>query len=267
MTLQVLTPLRSQHWLRRSSDKADYPLHRLSSSCFGEYGQRTFSPITIQAMSTKTILNLWKKNLGQVPSSVWDNVSLEALILADNGLIEVSARLGQLKSLRMLDLGHNQLSTIPETIGEIVGLSDYLYLHDNRLASLPASIGQLRKLRYFNLSENSFSELPKSVCAMSGLIELRVTDNQLTRIPDCIGHLHRLRELHLRNNRLTTLPSAISELSELRQLDLRGNPIQTLPEELARLPRLEKLDLRWVDSLQAPEWFCALEERGCLIYR
>ena len=118
-------------------------------------------------MSSDTILNLWKKNLGQVPSSVWDNVSLEALILADNGLIEVSARLGQLKSLRMLDLGHNQLSTIPETIGELLGLSDYLYLHDNRLASVPASIRQLSKLRYLNLSENSFSELPKSVCAMS----------------------------------------------------------------------------------------------------
>jgi hypothetical protein len=29
-------------------------------------------------MSTNTILNLWKKNLGQVPSSVWDNLSLEA---------------------------------------------------------------------------------------------------------------------------------------------------------------------------------------------
>jgi Leucine-rich repeat (LRR) protein len=81
---------------------------------------------------------------------------LEALVLADNGFTEVSERLGQLRSLRMLDLGHNQLSTIPETIGEIVGLSDYLYLHDNRLASLPSSIGQLRKLRYLNISENLF---------------------------------------------------------------------------------------------------------------
>ena len=51
----------------------------------------------------------------------------------------------------MLDLGPNQLSAIPETIGEIVGLSDYLYLHDNRLASLPSSVIQLRKLRTFGL--------------------------------------------------------------------------------------------------------------------
>ena len=72
-------------------------------------------------MSTNTILNLWKKNLGQVPPSVWDNISLEALILADNGLTEVSEQLGQLKSLRMLDLGHNQLSTIPELLARSLG--------------------------------------------------------------------------------------------------------------------------------------------------
>ncbi len=162
------------------------------------------------------ILNLWKKNLGQVPSSVWDDTSLEALVLADNGLKDISERLGQLRNLRMLDLGHNQLSAIPETIGEIVGLSDYLYLHDNMLSSLPSSIGRLRKLRYLNISENAFSELPESVCAISGLIELRVTDNQLTSIPDCIGQLSRLRELHLRNNSLITLPSVISRLVEIR---------------------------------------------------
>jgi hypothetical protein len=64
-----------------------------------------------------------------------------------------------------------------------------------------------------------------------------------------------------------SLPSVISQLTELRQLDLRGNPIESLPEELAQLPKLEKLDLRWADPLHFPEWFGALEERGCLIYR
>lgn len=55
-------------------------------------------------------LNLWKKQLGAVPESVWDRHELESLVLADNGLVEISERVGELKRLRMLDLGHNALT-------------------------------------------------------------------------------------------------------------------------------------------------------------
>ena len=37
----------------------------------------------------------------------------------------------------MLDLGHNELMEVPEAIGELRGLSGYLYLNHNRLATLP----------------------------------------------------------------------------------------------------------------------------------
>jgi hypothetical protein len=35
-------------------------------------------------------LNLWKERLGHVPDSVWEQVQLETLVLADNELTEVS---------------------------------------------------------------------------------------------------------------------------------------------------------------------------------
>jgi hypothetical protein len=56
-------------------------------------------------------------------------------------------------------------------------------------------------------------------------------------------------------------------LSELRQIDLRGNPIETLPDSIAEMKGLEKLDLRWVNTLRAPAWLDALEDRGCLVCR
>ncbi len=84
-------------------------------------------------------LNLWKQRLGQVPGYVWEQEELETLILADNDLTEVSEQIGRLKRLRMLDLGHNQLATLPDSLGYLDGLSDFLYLHDNRLSSLPSS--------------------------------------------------------------------------------------------------------------------------------
>jgi len=59
-------------------------------------------------------LNLWKKRLGRVPDSVWERAELESLVQADNELAEVSEQIGGLKQLRMLDLGHNHLTWVPE---------------------------------------------------------------------------------------------------------------------------------------------------------
>src|SRR6476646_6970226 len=77
-------------------------------------------------------LNLWKKRLGHVPDYIWDQTELETLVLADNELSEVSERIGRLKRLRMLDLGHNQLTAVPDHLADLDGLTDFLYLHDNR---------------------------------------------------------------------------------------------------------------------------------------
>jgi Leucine-rich repeat (LRR) protein len=110
-------------------------------------------------------LNLWKKQLGRVPDSVWEQTELESLVLAENGLSEVSEQIGRLKRLRMLDLGHNQLTWLPESLADIDGLTDFLYLHDNRLTALPSSLGRLTKLRYLNISENAFERF-RNACAV-----------------------------------------------------------------------------------------------------
>jgi Leucine-rich repeat (LRR) protein len=202
----------------------------------------------IRAMprSPESNMNLWKQRLGHVPDSV--------------------CQIGRLKMLRVLDLGHNQLTRLPDEIGGLPNLTDFLYLHDNRLTSLPPPLAAVTRLRYLNLSENAFEVFPECISRISSLLELRMTDNRLHSLPDSIGQLSRLRELHVRNNNLTSLPGSIGELKELRQIDLRGNPLTELPQAIATLPRLKKLDLRWVTTLELPSWTADLEARGCSIY-
>src|SRR5262249_4902506 len=101
-------------------------------------------------------MNLWKKRLGRIPDTLWEETGLTTLVLADNDLTEVSDQIGRLRHLRMLDLGHNLLASVPDALGEIEGLSDFLYLHDNRLATLPESLARLTRLRYLNISDNQF---------------------------------------------------------------------------------------------------------------
>jgi hypothetical protein len=212
-------------------------------------------------------LNLWKHHLGRVPESVWDRVDLKTLVLADNDLTEISTSISRLKRLRMLDLGHNALASVPESLGDLENLSDFLYLHDNRLSSLPSSLARLKRLRYLNISANAFETLPECVCRMHGLIELHASDNPLATLPDSVERLVAVRELHLRNTNIQYLPDAIAALQQLRQIDLRGTPVKYLPPDLAALPRLEKIDLRWVNTFEPSPWFADLEARGCVIYR
>jgi Leucine-rich repeat (LRR) protein len=212
-------------------------------------------------------LNLWKKQLGSVPEDVWDHADLESLVLADNGLSAVSERIGLLKRLRMLDLGHNALTSLPSTIGDLESLTDFLYLHDNELQELPVSIAKLTRLRYLNISDNPLGALPPSIGAMTSLVELRASKCNLTTLPSGLDRLVELRELHLRDNALTTLPDAVGALQELRHLDLRGNPLTTLPEAIGNLPKLDKLDLRWTPTLEVGPWLARLESRGALVYR
>ena len=47
-------------------------------------------------------LNLWKKNLTEVPASVWETPGLESLILADNQITVLPDGIGELSRLRTL---------------------------------------------------------------------------------------------------------------------------------------------------------------------
>ena len=70
-------------------------------------------------------LSLWKQALGVVPNAVWDRTDLETLVLADNDLTEISDRVGDLRHLRMLDLGHNKLRHIPSSLGQLEQLTRF----------------------------------------------------------------------------------------------------------------------------------------------
>ena len=184
--------------------------------------------------------------------------SLERLYAAEISLAAVPSWIGSLTRLRTLDLGHNVLSSLPDSMAELQAL-EILYIHDNRLAVLPDWIGSLRSLTYLNVAENGLRSLPE-VSGLSHLIELRAMHNRLTDVPALPPSL---RELHLRGNECVTVPAAVRGLPELRVLDMRANQLSgALPAWLADLPRLEKLDLRW-NSFDDPP--VASVPPGCVV--
>jgi len=95
-------------------------------------------------------LDLRGLGLEEVPEEVFELIHLRALGLgADkwnkderNNIRNLSARIGELQNLEILDLPENQLTSIPSEIGQLKNLKE-LRLMENQLQVLPDSIGQL----------------------------------------------------------------------------------------------------------------------------
>ena len=117
-----------------------------------------------------------------------------------------------LETIRELNMTHNQLSFLPDSIGKLVNL-EILYLGANQLSSLPDSIGNMTNLKRLDLTNNQLTSLPESIGRLTNLEELYLTGNQLTSLPDWIGRLTNLKVLNLSNNQLSE-----EEKSRIKQL-------------------------------------------------
>jgi len=179
----------------------------------------------------------------QIPEDFF--VGLERLKLLDlehNQLTSLPRSIENLTSLERLNLDRNQLASLPERIGQLTSL-EKLDIRDNQLRSLPAEIGQLTSLIQLDIRDNQLTSLPDSIGNLTSLEILTLGSNQLTSLPESMGNLSSLRELDLYHNQLTSLPPEIGQLTSLKDLNLHGNQLTSFPTEIVSLRELRVLDL------------------------
>jgi internalin A len=167
---------------------------------------------------------------------------LQELNVDHNQLARLPDSIGQLTQLRLLNLYCNHLTQLPESVGELTKLRA-LRLNDNQLIQLPDSVGQLTRLQSLKLGSNELIQLPESIGQLTWLRELYLESNKLTELPESIDRLTRLRDLYLDANKLTVLPWSIGQLAELRHIGLSSNRLSEVPDSTGRLNKLKMLDL------------------------
>ncbi|KAG1751292.1 uncharacterized protein EDB91DRAFT_598835 [Suillus paluster] len=92
----------------------------------------------------------------------------------------------QLPALQTLKLDHNELRTLPDSLGELSHLIHFSCC-DNKLVSLPSTIGLLQRLETLDAHNNNLTELPVSLWNCASLTHINVTSNLLATWHDPPG--------------------------------------------------------------------------------
>ncbi|XP_066486458.1 leucine-rich repeat protein 1 [Tiliqua scincoides] len=210
---QLKTFLSAVKLAHRGTDEATFPLSTL------------VPPRASEVEKPKTRMTIMSKR--DYPLTRNFPYSLEQLQASYCKLARIDMRMLGLKSLRKLDLSHNCIKKLPETIGDLVFLQE-LNLQDNHLESFGTTLcnSTLQKsLQSLDLSQNKIRALPVEFCQLQELIHLKLDDNLLVQLPFRIGKLSQLRFLSAARNKVPFLPSDFAKLS-LDNLDLFGNPFE-----------------------------------------
>jgi disease resistance protein RPS2 len=141
---------------------------------------------------------------------------------------------------------NRQLKEIPESfLGNVMSLK-VLDLSDTSIQALPTTVGQLGQLEFLNLRGcDKLEELPDSICNLSHLQFLNLEDcDNLNSLPDRIGALKNLKHLKFSGSDkgVMVIPHQISQLTSLNKLVLPPLSTPMSVEDLTNLSNLIELD-------------------------
>mmetsp|Transcript_6384 Transcript_6384/g.9302 ORF Transcript_6384/g.9302 Transcript_6384/m.9302 type:complete len:552 (+) Transcript_6384:38-1693(+) len=132
-------------------------------------------------------------------------------------------------NISWMDLFANQISKIPDNIGELGNSLMYLSMSYNHLSTIPSSMENLTLLTTLLLSNNRLTEFPEAICNLPTLRHLELNDNQISDVPHSIKGCISLERLELANNAFESCPATISYCESLEMLILSNNQITYLP--------------------------------------
>ncbi|KAL0082237.1 hypothetical protein J3Q64DRAFT_1633521 [Phycomyces blakesleeanus] len=108
-----------------------------------------------------------------------------------NHLFSPTALISRLTRLTFLDLSHNQLETLPESICYLKHLQ-HLNLANNRIPELPSVVQFFVKLNHLDLSNNPLEELSANIARLTQLTMLDLTGTNISNVPSELLRLTRV---------------------------------------------------------------------------
>ncbi|TDG52829.1 hypothetical protein AWZ03_001062 [Drosophila navojoa] len=194
-------------------------------------------------------LDLSRNLIRTISPTAFDNQrSLEYLDLSGNALLDISVGLGNLHSLRDVDLSYNQITRVHADVVNAWRNVVEIRLSNNLIVELQqGTFRNLPKLQYLDLSSNEISSVqPGALKSLPELQEFVLADNKLVELKDHVFEdLPSLLASHFQYNKLRYIsPESFHHANSLVFLNLSNNHFRNMENiGLRSMRNLEVLDL------------------------
>ncbi|XP_021547401.1 E3 ubiquitin-protein ligase LRSAM1 isoform X2 [Neomonachus schauinslandi] len=193
------------------------------------------------------ILDISKCELSEIPFGAFATCKVlqkKVLVVHTNhltSLLPKSCSLLSLITIKVLDLHDNQLSALPDDIGQLTALQ-VLNVERNQLTYLPRSIGNLIQLQTLNVKDNKLKELPDTLGELRSLRTLDISENEMQRLPQLLAHVRALETLSLDASSMVYPPQEVCSAGTraIQQFLCKESGLEYYPPSQYLLPVLEQ---------------------------
>ncbi|XP_009775465.1 disease resistance protein RGA2-like [Nicotiana tabacum] len=161
------------------------------------------------------------------------------------------------KYLRVLDLRHSSLETLPDSIGNMKHLRYIDFSGNNNIQMLPTNICKLPNLQTLRLVLcTKLQKLPRELGNLVSLRHLYLTTKEQNLPEKALGSLALLQSLSIFGcENLVSLFEGIQKLTELRTLVIGDCPrLTALPKGIVHLSALESFMIVNCEALMLSDW-------------
>ncbi|XP_059205698.1 leucine-rich repeat serine/threonine-protein kinase 1 [Centropristis striata] len=206
-------------------------------------------------------INLSQNQLTRLPPGLLHLTHIQRLSAAKNQLtvlfdIPATTNWIGLRKLEELDVSDNCLSSLPPAVMHCLKSLRMLNVCRNSLSTFPDP--WVCPLRQCRASSNKIESLPNAISIFwkTQLQEVDFSDNRLTDLPSYVFELEALVSLRLCGNQIVTLPAPSKwKCSQLRTLDLSRNQLGKTEE----VPKSRRLAFLTTWSRRDPDPVCSIE--------
>ena len=210
-------------------------------------------PDEIGQLQKLTSLYIAENQLQSLPASIGDLKNLKTLAITKPAIKEKDTKplsalpssIGKLSKLQHLIVSLNNLTHLPNEIGNLTSLELLLLGGERSLKAIPPTFKNLTKLKTLTLSNCVL--LPESsleiISQLPALRWLNIYSIPFKYLPESFAQLQTLTRLNISRSSLQAFPKVVCKLAGLVELDLYCKNIRQKPPEIAQLTRLQELTI------------------------